>query len=242
MFRWLRSAVDFILPPTCLSCDQIVADAPGLCPTCWQKLNFITHPLCCVCGHPFPIAADELFTCARCLTQPPPWTLARAVLCYDAASKPLILRFKHADRLDSVTLFTPWMLRAGTECLNNSDLILPVPLHPWRLWRRRYNQAAELGRAIARHSGLPMRVGVLRRRRATTSQGHLSVEERRKNVRGAFYLPPHRATIIENKRVLLVDDVLTTGATTGECARTLLQAGAKQVNLLTLARVITANL
>ncbi|HTH18345.1 MAG TPA: ComF family protein [Magnetospirillum sp.] len=236
----LRRALDAVLPPLCLCCGAVVAEPGSLCPQCWSAVSFLGPPWCPACGHPFdldPGATDDTL-CAPCLAKPPPWRRARAVFRYDSSSKPLVLRFKHGDRLEGAGAFARWMARTGDELLAEADLIAPVPLHRWRLLARRYNQAAVLAVALAKLSGVAVAPDLLVRTRRTPAQGHLNREERRKNVRGAFELPLRRAAKVAGKRVLLVDDVLTTGATLGECSRVLLAAGAASVDVLTLGRVV----
>lgn len=235
--HWLRTALDAVLPPLCLRCGAVVAEPGALCASCWAGLHFVSAPFCPTCGHPFdvdPGSADCL--CGRCLAEPPPWGRARAVLCYDDASKPLLLRFKHADRLEAAPAFGRWMARVGADLLAEADLIIPVPLHRWRLLARRYNQAALLALAVGREAGRPVAADGLFRSRRTPPQGHFSREERRKNVKGAFALRPGLDVI--GKNVVLIDDVLTTGATVGECARLLRKNGAAAVDVLILGRVV----
>ena len=172
------------------------------------------------------------------MEQPFPFHRARAVFRYDEASRALILRFKHADRLEGVPAFAKWMARAGLELLQDSPLIIPVPLHRWRLLGRRYNQAALLALALGRETGAGVDVLSLVRHRFTPVQGHLGRAERARNVRGAFSVPPKRRPKVEGRRVVLVDDVMTTGITLAECALALLKAGATSVDVLTLGRVI----
>lgn len=158
---------------------------------------------------------------------------------YDDASKRPILALKHADRLDLVPSFGRWLERSGRELLAGSDLIVPVPLHRWRLWMRRYNQSAELARALSRIGGVPVNSFVLSRARQTPSQGEMpSASARRRNVRGAFTVPERRKSAIEGRRILLIDDVMTTGATVNACAKALKRAGAANVYVLALARVV----
>ncbi len=159
---------------------------------------------------------------------------------YDEASRGLVLGFKHADRTDGAPAYGAWLARAGAELIAEADLIAPVPLHWMRLFARRYNQAALLARALARRAGRPVAADLLLRRRHTPSQGRLSPAQRRRNVAGAFAVKPSRRPLLEGRRVLLVDDVLTTGATASACARTLRRDGARAVDVLVLARVVRA--
>jgi ComF family protein len=175
--------------------------------------------------------------CALCIARPPPFARARAALLYDDGCRGLILSFKHGDRTDLAPVFARWLARAGAELLGDADLLVPVPLHRWRLFHRRYNQSALLARLLARTSGVPMLPDLLIRHRATPSQGGLGRRGRVRNVAGAFALHSRLARRADGRRVLLIDDVHTTGATLGECARLLRRAGAARVDVLTLARV-----
>ncbi len=233
-----RLAVDAILPPLCLSCGAVVSEPGALCPACWEKVAFLSAPHCVCCGHPFDVEMGEDARCGRCLDSPPPWRRARAVFRYDDTSRPLVLRFKHADRLDGAPAFARWMARAGGALVSGADLIVPVPLHPWRLLARRYNQAAVLAMALARISGVAAEPDLLVRLRRTPAMGHMTRDERRKNVKGAFAVRARKRPLVTGRSVLLVDDVLTTGATVGECARVLTAAGATAVDVVTLGRVV----
>lgn len=235
-----RRVLDAVLPPLCLSCGTVVAEPGSLCPQCWSRMGFLAPPLCHACGHPFDIdpGAGGAVLCGPCLAKPPPWARARAVLRYDDSSKPLILRFKHADRLEGAQAFARWMARAGGELLAEAEVIVPVPLHRWRLLARRYNQAAVLALALGRHSGVAVVPDALCRVRRTLSQGHMDRDQRRRNVAGAFVVAEAGRRAVAGRRVVLIDDVLTTGATTGECSRVLLKAGAAGVDVLTLGRVV----
>ena len=232
---WL---LDAILPPRCLKCGEIVADSGALCGRCWPELKFLAPPCCACCGLPFEFEMGECSLCGACTADRPLYDRARAALTYDDASRDLILRFKHADRIDGAATFAGWMARAGGELVASADLIAPVPLHRWRLVRRRYNQAAILANTIGHLRGKLVVPDLLVRRRATPSQGHLGRSQRHRNVAGAFALHPGRVQVAKGARILLVDDVLTTGATAESCARTLRNAGAKAVDLLVLARVV----
>jgi ComF family protein len=234
-----RLALDSLLPPRCLACGAMIGDDGGLCPACWSGLSFIAEPLCEICGAPLPFAAADdggRTLCSDCALAAPVFARARAALTYDGASKPLVLGFKHADRLHAARAFAAWMLRAGSGPINDADVIIPIPLHRRRLFFRRFNQAAVLAQELGRLAGRPVMVDGLARRHATPPQGRLGREERRRNVAGAFAVTPAGMRAAAGRRVLLVDDVLTTGATAGECARALLATGATAVDVLTLAR------
>lgn len=235
-----RRVVDAVLPPLCLSCGALVGEPGALCPVCWAKVQFLAPPCCACCGHPFDVDPGPDQLCGLCVSRPPAFRRARAVFRYDDASRPLVLRLKHADRLEGVPAFARWMARAGAELMAGADLVVPVPLHRWRLLARRYNQAALLAVALARLGGLDSLPDLLVRRRRTASQGHMNREAREKNVKGAFAVRPRYASRLGGRTVLLVDDVLTTGATVQECARVLTAAGAGAVDVLTLGRVVLA--
>jgi ComF family protein len=234
-----RKILDLVYPPLCISCREPVTDPGSLCPACWQALAFLDGPVCTACGLPFEVDPGGETLCATCLARPPAFDKARAILRYDEASKHAILALKHADRLDLVPAFGRWLERAGKELLATSDLIVPVPLHRLRLWQRRYNQAAELARALSRRTGLSCEPLLLERKRPTRSQGEMpSARARRRNVLGAFSVTKARRAALKGKRVLLIDDVMTTGATVDACARTLKRAGAAAVHVLAIARVV----
>jgi len=234
-----RSILDLFYPPQCIACRQPVADPHGLCPDCWRSLHFLEGAVCATCGLPFEIDPGESTPCAACIAHPPAFDRARAILRYDDGSRKAVLALKRADRLDLVPAFGRWLERTGRELLQRSDLIVPVPLHRFRLWQRRFNQSAELTRALSRLSGVPADPLALARTRPTPSQGEMpSAGARRRNVRGAFTVPSGRKARVQGKRVLLVDDVLTTGATVNACAKALKRAGAAEVYVLALARVV----
>ncbi|WP_413205054.1 double zinc ribbon domain-containing protein [Rhodospirillum sp. A1_3_36] len=232
-----RTLLDMALPPRCLGCGTLVSDPGALCPDCFSGITHLTRPYCEQCGHPFPVGglSGPGTLCADCLGDPPAFSRARAVWIYDEGSKPLILRFKHADRTDAAPAFARWMSRAGAELITDSPVLVPVPLHPRRLWHRRYNQAALLSQSLARIEGLEHRPLALVRSRATASQGHKGQTGRWSNVRGAFAMT--KPEQVEGRPVILVDDVMTTGATLNECAKVLLRGGAARVDALVLARV-----
>ena len=233
-----RSALNLIYPPLCLTCRTPVGDPRALCANCWKAITFIEGAVCDCCGLPFELDPGSDSLCASCLVQPPAFDRARAALCYDDASKGAILALKRADRLEFAQLFAVWLRRAGQGLLDEADVIVPVPLHRFRLWSRRYNQSAVLGQRLAKLSGKPFDPFILERTRATPSQGQMpSAKARARNVRGAFRVAPKAVAHIEGRTVLLVDDVLTTGATIEACARSLKRAGAEKVLVLTIARV-----
>ncbi len=211
---------------------------PGpLEPNLWSKLQFLSDPVCTCCGSPFEIAVEEGQLCGACLAQPPVYNRARAALVYGDVSRDLVLALKYQGRRDGLSLLSGWMASAGRDLLAEADVIVPVPLHYFRLVRRGFNQSVWLAAGLSRASGVPMSVSILKRARATPTQGGLSAEGRRRNVQGAFRVRKGKQVKIKDQKILLVDDVLTTGATAEACSRALKRAGASCVDVLTLARV-----
>lgn len=230
--------LDLLLPPQCLNCGEPVA-APGtLCPECWPQLQFLAPPHCAACGFPFEFAYDDESLCLACIRTSPTFDRARSVMRYDDVSRNMILRFKHADQTEGAPAYGRWLARAGAELTADADVIVPIPLHWTRLFARRYNQSALLALALGRLTRRKVAPDLLVRRRRTPSQGGLSATARDRNVRGAFAIANGRGPEVSDRRVLLVDDVFTTGATVGECARVLRRAGAAGVDVVTLARVV----
>jgi ComF family protein len=234
-----RAALDLLLPPQCLTCDLPV-EADGLfCVECFRRTTFVTEPCCARCGVPFAHAgeggAERL--CAACRAAPPPWDRARAALRYDAQAKRLVLPLKYADRPELARALAPLMARAGAALLREAELLVPVPLHRRRLFTRRYNQAALLAHALARLCGAPAVPDVLRRDRPTRRLGGLGAAARASELADAICLRPERAALVAGRRVVLVDDVLTSGATAAACTWALLEGGARAVDVLVAARV-----
>ena len=232
----VRLAADWVFPQHRF--DGARALEAGMAPDAWSKVVFLEAPVCDGCGSPFEFPMPG--RCAACQAKPFVFARARAACLYDEASRDLILRFKHADRVDHAQLFARWVGRAAAELLEEADAIAPVPLHRMRLLKRRYNQAAEIARPLARRAGLEYLPDALVRRRSTESQGAKSGGARRRNVQGAFEVPEARRKHVKGRRVLLIDDVLTTGATADACAKALLKAGARAVDLAVVARVPSA--
>jgi ComF family protein len=199
-------------------------------------MTFFAPPWCAACGAPFAHPMGEEALCGACASGRRSWDRARAVLRYDKHSRQLVLGLKHGDRTHLAGAFGQWMHRAGAEVLAGADLLVPVPLHWTRLFQRRYNQAALLAHAIHSAGGPEVASDWLVRRRRTPVQGRLGPAARERNVRGAFAIRPDRS--FAGKRVVVIDDVMTTGATVDECARVLKRAGAASIGVLTLARAL----
>jgi ComF family protein len=235
-----RFAVDMALPPLCPTCREPVADTGGLCGTCWSKISFITPPFCERLGIPFAYDPGPGVLSMEAIADPPAYGRARAAVRYDDVARTLVQAFKYGDRLDLTHGMARWMAIAGRDLLDGTDALVPVPLHWRRLWTRRFNQASVLAQAISRQSGVPVDHDLLARVRPTRQQVGLSRNERDANVQGAFRVPQQSRSGVRGKRLVLVDDVLTSGATVDNCARTLLKAGAVNVDVLVFARVVEA--
>jgi len=234
----LRFTLDVALPPLCPSCREPLGDGVGLCATCWSKLSLIEPPYCARLGIPFVYDPGPGMLSMEAIAAPPAYERARATVRYDDVARALVHGFKYGDRLDLAPMMGRWMARAGRELLTGADALIPVPLHWRRLWARRFNQSAALAGAISGVADVPVLHGVLKRVRATPQQVGLSKPQRADNVQGAFKVVGERKAAITGRRVILVDDVLTSGATADTCARALLRAGAAQVDVLVFARVV----
>jgi ComF family protein len=233
-----RAALDTLYPPTCLACRAATGEADALCSACWRAMRFIERPFCERLGTPFEQDLGAGLLSPQAIADPPVFRRARAVARFeDGPARRLVHRLKYSDRGELAGPLGAWMARAGADVLAEADAIVPVPLHALRLWTRRFNQAAALARAIARQTGKPFEPGLLARVKATRSQVGLSREQRAQNVQGAFRTPP--GAHVKGRRIALVDDVLTSGATANAAARALLRAGAVQVDLIVFARVVT---
>jgi ComF family protein len=235
----LGLAVDLALPPLCPACREPVI-GQALCADCWSKLHFIAPPYCERLGIPFAYDPGPGILSMQAIADPPAYARARAAVRYDDIARTLVHAFKYGDRLDLAPTLGLWMARAGHELTAEADAIVPVPLHWRRLWARRFNQSAMLADVVAKQSGRPVDYEVLRRVKATAQQVGLSRAQRADNIQGAFRVPAAARAGVAGRRLVLVDDVLTTGATAEGCARALLRAGAANVDVLTFARVVDA--
>lgn len=233
-----RLALDLLLPPHCLTCDQPVG-APGqFCPACFHQTRFITEPCCARCGVPFETTrrVEAGLDCPICQADPPPWGQARAALRYDEQTKRIILPFKYGDRVETARALAPMMVRAAGDLVRLADWLVPVPLHRRRMLARRYNQAALLARAVSRVAGRPALLDALRRVKATSPLAELSPARRAAEMADAIEVRPRRRVMLDGSRVLLIDDVLTSGATARACVGALLEAGVARVDVLAAAR------
>ena len=234
----MQALLHVVYPPQCLSCDARVTSDFGLCADCWRDTPFITGLACTKCGTPLPGEDDAAeVLCDDCLTIARPWTQGRAALMYQGNGRKLVLSLKHGDRIDLARPIAGWMARAAQPLLQPGMLVAPVPLHWLRLIKRRYNQAALLSSAIARLAGLDHCPDLLQRRRNTGSQDGLTRDGRFANMTGALTAHPRRLRLVEGRHVLLVDDVMTSGATLASAAEACIAAGAREISVLVMARV-----
>ena len=234
----MQAAVQLVYPPQCLSCDALVTTDFGLCARCWRDTPFIAGLVCDCCGTPLPgEEGGAPVQCDDCLTIARPWGRGRAVMLYRDNARRLVMAFKHGDRLDLSRPGAQWLHRAAVPLLQPDTLLAPVPLHWLRLFRRRYNQSALLAAGLARLADLPHCPDLLVRRRNTRSQEGRDREGRFRNMEDAIRVNDKRRWQVEGRPVLLVDDVMTSGATLGACADACLAAGAARVDVVVLARV-----
>lgn len=228
---------DLVVPPVCLVCRRPLGTHDSLCARCWRSISFIRQPLCDRLGLPLPYDTGSPTVSAAALKVPPIYDRARAVARFDRVMRELIHKLKYGDRHDARRLFGRWLKDAGAEILIDADLLVPVPLHRWRLLRRRFNQAAILAQELSRESGIPFDPLLLTRVRWTPSQVGLTSAERQRNLAGAFAITARGRKLIAGRKLVLIDDVITTGATVSACARMLKRAGASRVDVLALALV-----
>lgn len=234
----MAAAIDAVYPPVCAGCGHLVAVQRGVCPGCWASLRLIERPYCEVLGLPFSHDLGSGILSADAIAHPPVFDRLRSVALHDGIAKALVHGLKYRDRTDLAAMMAAWMVRAGDGAVEASDAVIAVPLHAFRLWGRRFNQSAELARAIARLSDRPFLATALIRTRRTAQQVGLGATAREDNVRGAFAVTEAGRAALFGKRVVLVDDVYTTGATVSSATRALKKAGVAEVTVLTFARAL----
>jgi ComF family protein len=232
-----KLTLDIALPTLCVACREPV-DGEGVCAGCWAKLSFIAPPYCPRLGIPFVYDPGPDMLSMEAIANPPAYARARAAVRYDDVARTLVHALKYQDRTDLAPAMGRWMARAGRELIDDADVLVPVPLHWRRGWRRRYNQSGALARIIERQTGVNVAAEALKRIRPTLQQIGLSRPQRASNVQGAFKVAADRQALIAGRRVVLIDDVLTSGATVDACARALLRAKAASVDVLVFARVV----
>lgn len=238
--RFAGPLIDLAFPPSCLACRKGTDASNALCPACWGAIRFIERPYCERLGTPFSVdlGAEGLLS-PDAIANPPVYDRARAVARFDdGPARALVHRLKYGDRLELARTMGAWMARAGDELLTEADILVPVPLHRGRLVRRRFNQAALLARSVSDRTGVPMDAFALARVKATPPQVGMTRTQRAANVQGAFRILPERRGAVDGKAVVLVDDVLTSGATINAAARAVLRGGARRVDVLVFARVV----
>ena len=235
-----HTALDLIYPPGCMACSTPTSTPSGLCPSCWSGMRFIEPPVCDRLGTPFAQDLGPGLLSPEAIVNPPVYQRARAVACFDdGPARALVHRLKYGDRPDYARVLGVWMARAAGAVLTEADVIVPIPLHARRLWQRRFNQAALLAQIVAQSAGKPLDLRSFIRAKATLSQVGMTRTERAENIQGAFRIKDTAVGRFQGLRVLLVDDVLTTGSTVNAAARVLLRGGAAQVDVLVFARVVT---
>ena len=236
--RLAGAALDVVYPPACAGCGVLLAGSPGLCPRCWSAVPFIERPYCEVLGTPFSHDLGPGILSADAIASPPPFDRLRSAALYDAHARALVQALKYRDRTDLAPMMARWMVRAADGAVEATDLVIPVPLHRLRLLQRKFNQSAELARAIGRIAGKPVRFDAVGRIRRIRRQVGLGQRAREENVRGAFAVTEAGREALFGRRVVLVDDVYTTGATVSAVTRALKRAGAVDVTVLTFARAL----
>lgn len=231
-------AAALFFPPICLGCRRIVAAGGTLCGHCWSDIHFLEEPWCAVSGVPFVMDMGEGAISPAVMASPPAYDRSRAAVAYDGAARRLAQSLKYQDRTDLAPWLAGWMARAGRDILTDADMLVPVPLHRQRLLARRFNQSAELARAISQRSGVAFVPEAVIRIRKTAPQVGLNSRQRQDNVRAAFAVPDRMTDRVRGRHVCVVDDVYTTGATVAALAKCLRKAGAREISVLTFARVL----
>ncbi|WP_377293812.1 ComF family protein [Rhizobium sp. SG2393] len=233
-----RGLLDLLFPPVCVGCSRLIAKPHALCPVCWSGLRFLERPYCAVLGLPFVHDLGDAILSPEAIADPPVFQRLRSAVVHEGVARHLVHALKYADRGDLAPMMAGWMVRASDGLLAECDGVVAVPLHRFRLWRRRFNQSADLARHVAALSGRPYLADALVRQRRTQRQVGLGARARVENVRGAFQVPDGQRMVVAGKRLVLIDDVYTTGATVAAATRALLKAGAVSVSVLTFARAL----
>jgi len=235
--RFGQRLADLVYPPSCIACGAALAAHEGICPACWRLMPLITKPICDRYGTPLPVDHGGMMLSPLAVADPPVFGRARAVARYDGVARELVHGLKYGDRVELADTMGQWMAREGAEILADAEFLVPIPLHWFRLWRRRFNQAAALAQSIGKKTGVPVGYEALKRVKATRPQVGLTRTERAANLEKAFAIDEADRPLITGRRVVLVDDVMTTASTGNVAARTLLKAGAASVDLLVFAVV-----
>lgn len=236
--RFYKSVLDFIYPHLCIKCWTVVEDDAGFCSACFKKIRFVTQPFCDMCALPLEVSATEETRCAPCLQEEKLFKKARTVLVYDDESKPFILSFKNKGRTMYRKPLSHLMIQRGQDLFEDADIVTTVPMHFLKRFLRGYNQADLLGETIAAHYKKAFMPELLKKIKMTKSQAGLHQEERLKNVKSSFALNPKHAPLIKGKIIVLVDDVMTSGATVTAVTKVILKGDPKEVRVLTLARTV----
>lgn len=238
----MANLAQLLFPSICVGCNCLVSQTGTVCAQCWNSLRFIEKPYCPVMGLPFEYDLGKRFLCAEAIANPPPFRRLRSAVAHGGAAQRMSVLLKYYDRTDLAPWMARWMYRAGIELIGDVDIVVPIPLHPRRLWARRYNQSAELARYFARLTAKPYHPELIIRKRRTMQQTGLGTKERQRNVDGAFKVPDKYRILIQGRNILLIDDVYTTGATVKSATRTLMHCGAAHVDVLTFSRVLPENM
>lgn len=237
LYRGFRTGLDALVPPRCICCQAVLPHENNLCAGCWCKFRFIERPYCECLGTPFSVDLGLGTLSTQAIASPPPFRRLRAAVVYNDAARMLVSRLKYGDQHEAVAWMARQMQRCGSELVEDAHMIVPLPLHWRRMMKRRFNQSAELARLIARHTGTRLHTGGLKRIKHTRQQVGLDFAKRQRNMMGAFGVSKDHQMDFKGQNVLVVDDVYTSGASVRAASRTLLRAGAQQVDILTFAKV-----
>ena len=238
-YKTYTTALDVVFPPVCLNCLTPTETTNKICPTCWNNIDFIVSPYCEIKGTPFPFHIEQGTISASALKQTPHFDKARSVALYEGTMRELIHKLKYKDRHELTNLFVNWMQQAGKDILKKTDLIIPIPLYRSRIWHRRFNQSALLAKRLSKQTNIPYDCTLLIRGKKTKSQVGLTANERYQNLKNAFTIDNTKKEILRNKTILLIDDVITTGATINTASKLLKSTDVDKVYVLSLALVST---